>query len=52
MGLVPAGSEAPVLGHTPDGAWLLVRYGGRRGWITGWLSDVQGSLDAVPPPSS
>lgn len=47
--LVPAGSEVPVLGHTPDEAWLLVQYRGRRGWIAGWLADVRGSLDAAPP---
>lgn len=49
MDLVPAGSEVPVLGHTPDGTWLWVRYEGRRGWIAGWLSDVQGNLNATPP---
>lgn len=49
LDLVPAGREVPVLGHTPNEAWLLVRYRGRRGWIAGWLTDVRGSLDATPP---
>lgn len=49
MDLVPAGSEVPVLGHTPDEAWLLVRYRGQRGWIAGWLTDLRGSLEASPP---
>lgn len=48
MEVIPAGTEVPILGHTPEGDWFLVRYDGRRGWIAGWLTNVQGDLSDVP----
>lgn len=46
--VIPSGTEAPILGQTPEGDWFLVRYDGRRGWIAGWLTNVQGDLAEVP----
>lgn len=46
--VIPAGTEVPVLAQNPGGEWFLVRYDGRRGWIAGWLTNVQGTLSDVP----
>jgi len=46
--VIPAGTEVPILGRTPEVDWFLVRYDGRRGWIAGWLTNVQGDLSDVP----
>jgi hypothetical protein len=48
IGVVPAGTTVPVLGRDQAGEWLLVSYGGERGWIAGWLASVDGSLANVP----
>lgn len=48
IGVVPAGTTVPVLGRDQAGEWLLVSYGGERGWIAGWLTSVDGSLANVP----
>ncbi|MDX1688727.1 MAG: PA14 domain-containing protein [Candidatus Promineifilaceae bacterium] len=46
--IVPAGTEVPILGQTPEGEWFLIRDDGRRGWIAGWLTNVLGNLSDVP----
>jgi LysM repeat protein len=48
IGVVPAGTTVPVLGRDQAGDWLLVSYGGERGWIAGWLTSIDGCLADVP----
>lgn len=48
MEVIPSGAAVPILGQTPEGDWFLVRYDGRRGWVAGWLTNVQGDLAEVP----
>lgn len=46
--VIPAETTVPVLARHPDRDWLLVRYDGRRGWVAGWLTLVEGGLASVP----
>ena len=46
--VIPAGTDVPIIGQTPESDWFLVRYDGRRGWIAGWLTNVRGNLSDVP----
>jgi hypothetical protein len=48
LDVIPAGTTVPVLGRTPAVGWLLVTYEGRRGWISGWLTDIGDDLPDVP----
>jgi hypothetical protein len=45
----PAGTPLPIVGRTPDSAWLLVEIGpGQYGWVITWLCEITGSLESVP----
>jgi LysM repeat protein len=46
--VIPAGTSVPVLARHPDRDWFLVRYDGRRGWVAGWLTLIEGDLATVP----
>lgn len=48
IGLVPAGTELPVLERNAAANWVKVEYQGQVGWIAAWFTAVHGSLSAVP----
>jgi len=47
--------SAPVIGISPDGAWLSINFAGQQGWVVANLTDILGNLSTVPiiaPPPS
>jgi len=46
--VIPSGTTVPVAGRNEEGNWLFVNYQDQRGWIAGWLTNVQGGLANVP----
>lgn len=48
MDVIPGGTTVPVVGRDENNSWLLVIYEGRRGWVAGWLTNIQGNLANVP----
>ncbi|HEC24240.1 MAG TPA: hypothetical protein ENI95_15125 [Chloroflexi bacterium] len=48
IGRVPFNTRLPVLGRNASGSWLLIQYGGTRGWIAAWYARIYGNLNTVP----
>jgi uncharacterized protein YraI len=40
LGLVPSGSQVPILGRNGDGNWLYVNFNGTEGWINAFYVTV------------
>lgn len=48
VGTVPYNVTVPALGRNSVGDWLYVDYQGQRGWIAGWLANIQGDVLSLP----
>nr|MBN1228513.1 SH3 domain-containing protein [Anaerolineae bacterium] len=48
LGIVPYDTLLPVQGKNAAASWLYVNYDGLLGWVAGWYTTLNGSLDAVP----
>lgn len=47
LSVIPTGTTVPVIARGPSN-WILVRWGGREGWIAGWLCNIHGNLAGLP----
>lgn len=55
IGQLPRGTQARVLGATPDYAWLVIDFRGQWGWLASYLVDAFGNRNLLPviqPPAT
>ena len=55
IGQLPSGTQARVLGATPDYAWLVIDFQGQWGWLASYLVETFGNhalLPVIQPPAS